>query len=163
MGRPEIKIPNPLYIYGGDLEGLCRECQLPCKLNETGVDCLRRFFLQGLLQCSYFVGGYCFLVENPGCVFDNGGDHDNYWMNLLNPYYHNVGDGGLKDPDFLARMEDLKLLVADQIESRQVSLCRYLEEVYNRMMETGGGLSEEMMEKLDEAYMDLLSGTSRKK
>jgi uncharacterized protein YaaW (UPF0174 family) len=60
-------------------------------------------------------------------------------------------------------VEELKQLISEQISSRQVSLCRYLEEIYNRVMETGGGMSEEMMEKLDEAYLSLLSGTSRKK
>lgn len=127
------------------------------------MDCLRRFFLQGLLQCTYFVHGYCFLIDEPGCVFDNGGEHDAYWMNLLNQYYHNVGDVETTDPDFIKRAGELKRLVDDQILSRRVSLCRYLEEFYNRVMETGGGMSEEMMERLDDAYMSLLSGTSRKK
>ena len=163
MGRPEIKVPKHAFVYGGDAEPLCRECQLPCTMDETSVDCYRRFFLQGLLQCTYFVHGYCFLTENPGCVFDNGGDHDTYWMNLLNQYFHNVEDVEQKDPDFVQRVEELKSLIADHIENRQVSLCRYLEEMYNRVMETGGGMSEEMMEKLDEAYIALLSGTSRKK
>lgn len=162
MGRPEIKIPDPRFVYGGELEGLCRECQLPCKLEETSVDCLRRFFLQGFLWCTYFVGGYCFLIDTPGCVFDNGGRHEDYWMNLLNQYYHNVGDVELRDPDFARRIDELKRLVADQIDGRRVSLCRYLEEIYNRIMETGGGMSEEMMARLDEAYMALLTGTSRK-
>ena len=163
MGRPEIRIPNPQFIYGGELEGLCRECQLPCKLDETSIDCLRRFFLQGFLRCTYFVDGYCFLAENPGCVFDNGGDHDSYWMNLLNPFFHNVGDVESSDPDYAKRMTELRFLVEDQINRRQVPLCRYLEEIYNHIMEAGGGMSEEMMGKLDEAFMALLSGTSRKK
>ena len=49
------------------------------------------------------------------------------------------------------------------IEDRQVQLCRYFEEQYNRVMEDGGGLSEEIMEKLDEAFLSLLSGTTRKR
>ncbi len=163
MGSPDIDIPCVSFIYGGDLEPLCRECGLPCKLTETGVDCLRRFFLQGLIQCTYFIYGYCFLVDKPGCVFDNDGDHESYWMNLLNDYFHNVKDVETSDPDFIKRSEELKKLVFEQISNRQVSLCRYLEELYNKIMETGGGLSEEMMEKLDEAYMSLLSGTARKK
>ncbi|UCG51547.1 MAG: hypothetical protein JSW58_15390 [Candidatus Latescibacterota bacterium] len=162
MGRPEIKVPDMPFAYGGDPETLCRECQLPCKLDETSVDCFRRFFLQGLLQCTYFVHGYCFLVEKPGCVFDNGGEHDTYWMNLLNQYFHNVKDIESNDPDFVKRVEELKRLIADQLGSRQMALCRYLEELYNRIMETGGGMSEEMMERLDEAYIALLGGTPRK-
>jgi hypothetical protein len=131
-------------------------------MDKTSVDCFRRFFLQGYLRCTYFVHGYCFLVDKKGCVFDNGGEHDTYWMNLLNQYFHNVKDVGSKDPDFVQRVDELKLLIQQQIENRQVSLCRYLEECYTRVMETGGGLSEEMMEKLDEAYLALLAGTSRK-
>ena len=163
MDRTEISAPNPLFVYGGDPECLCRECQLPCRLEETGIDCFRRFFLQGLLQCTYLVHGYCFLVDEPGCVFDNEGGNDAYWMNLLNQYYHNVGENESTDPDFVKRVEDLKRLIDDQIDSRQVFLCRYLEEFYNRIMETGGGMGEEMMERLDDAYMALLGGTSRKK
>jgi hypothetical protein len=162
MGRPEIKVPDYAFVYGGDAEALCRECQLPCKLDETSIDCFRRFFLQGYLQCTYFVKGYCFLTDKKGCVFDNGGEHDTYWMNLLNQYFHNVKDVEAKDPDFVKRVDELKQLIKEQIENRQVSLCRYLEEYYNRVMETGGGMSEEMMEALDEAYIALLDGTSRK-
>jgi hypothetical protein len=128
-----------------------------------GVDCFRRFFLQGMLHCTYLVHGYCFLVDESGCVFDNGGGHDTYWMSLLNQYFHNVGGVESMDPDFVSRVEDLKRLINDQIDSRRVFLCRYLEEYYNRVMETGGGMSEEMMERLDDAYMALLGGTSRKK
>ena len=163
MGRPEIEVPEVPFVYGGESETLCRECQLPCQLDVTSVDCFRRFFLQGFLQCTYFVHGYCFLVDKPGCVFDNDGEHDTYWMNLLNQYFHNVKDVESKDPDFVQRVTELKDLIDQQIESRQVSLCRYLEEVYNLVMEAGGGFSEEMMEKLDGAYISLLGGTSRKK
>jgi hypothetical protein len=162
MGRPEIKVPTISYVYGGDREQLCRECQLPCQLEVTSVDCFRRFVLQGMLHCTYFVYGYCFLVDEPGCVFDNGGQHDKYWMNLLNEYFHNVTHREESDPDFVRRSEELKKLVFQQIDDRQVSLCRYFEEQYNRVMEEGGGLSEEMMEKLDEAYLALLAGTTRK-
>lgn len=163
MGRPEIEVPEHAFVYGGDAEPLCRECQLPCQLEVTSVDCFRRFFLQGLLQCTYFVYGFCFLTEKPGCVFDNGGQHDTFWMNTLNQYFHNVKDIESKDPDFVKRVEDLKRLIDDHIENRQVSLCRYLEEIYNRVLETGGGIGEEMMEKLDDAYLALLRGTTRKK
>jgi hypothetical protein len=163
MGRPEIVIPAAPYVYGGAPETLCRECQLPCRLADMGVDCLRRFFLQGYLHCTYLVHGYCFLIEKPGCVFDNGGNHDTYWMNALNQYFHNVEDVESKDPNFVRYMDELKMLIDNSIQSRQVSLCRYLEEYYNRALETGGGMSEEMMERLDEAYIALLGGTSRKR
>jgi hypothetical protein len=162
MGRPEIEVPEVPFAYGGDAETLCRECRLPCTLNRTSTDCLRRFFLQGFLQCTYFVHGYCFLVKEDGCVFDNGGKHDVYWMNLLNQYFHNVKDMETKDPNFVKRVEQLKGLIDDHIANRQVSLCRYVEEYYNRCMETGGGLSEEIMETLDQAYIALLDGTPRK-
>jgi hypothetical protein len=163
MGRPEITVPNLAFVYGGEAEQLCRECQLPCKFDETSVDCFRRFFLQGYLQCTYFVYGYCFLQDAAGCVFDNGGVHDTYWMNSLNQYFHNVKDVSLRDPDFIKHVDQLKELIEQQINGCQVSLCRYVEEHYNRVMETGGGMSEEMMDRLDEAYMALLSGTNRKK
>jgi hypothetical protein len=162
MGRPEIEVPDHAFVYGGDAEGLCRDCQLPCQLDVTSMDCFRRFFLQGMLQCTYFVYGYCFLIDKPGCVYDNGGEHDTYWMNLLNQYFHNVKDVELTDPDFVKRVDELKVLIEDQIRNRQVSLCRYLEEYYHRGMENGGGLSEEMMDKLDEAFLSLLKGTPRK-
>ena len=134
MGRPEIEVPDHPFVYGGDSELLCRECQLPCQLDTTSVDCYRRFFLQGFLQCTYFVYGYCFLVEKPGCVFDNDGEHDTYWMNLLNQYFHNVKDVESKDPDFVKRVVELKQLITDQIDNHQVSLCRYLEQIYNQVM-----------------------------
>jgi hypothetical protein len=162
MGRPEIKIPEAPYTYGGDRKQLCRECQLPCQHEVTSVDCFRRFFLQGLLGCTYLVYGYCFLVDEPGCVLDNGGRHDTYWLNLLNDYFHNVSDRDESDPDFARRAAELKQLVADHIANRQVSLCRYIEEYYHRLMEDGGGLSEDVMEKVDEAYLALLRGTKRK-
>lgn len=163
MNRPEIIVPDVPFLYGGDLETLCRECQLPCKLDTTSIDCMRRFFLQSYLQCTYCIYGYCFLIDTPGCVFDNGGVHETYWLNLLNEYFHAVGENGVPDGDFARRSEELKQLVFEQIQSRQISLCRYVEEMYNRVMETGGGLGEEMMERLDEAYLALLCGTSRKR
>jgi hypothetical protein len=162
MGRSEIKIPPAPYVYGGDTTELCRECQLPCRLDETSPDCFRRFFLQGMLQCTYFVYGYCFL-DRPGCVFDNGGEHDSYWVNVLKDYFHNAGAREEQDPRFCERREQLLELVREQISGRQVSLCRYLEEVYNRALEDGGGLSEDVMAHLDEAYLALLAGTSRKR
>jgi hypothetical protein len=116
-----------------------------------------------MLECTYFVYGYCFLSTEPGCVFDNGGFHEDYWLNLLANYFHNVSNKSETDPDFVNNSTQLKNLIGQQIEDRQVQLCRYFEEYYNRVMEEGGGLAEEVMEKLDEAYLNLLSGTSRKR
>ena len=96
-------------------------------------------------------------------VFDNGGDHDTYWMQLLNDYFHNVAEREENDADFTRRRAELIHLVSEQIESRQVSLCRYFEEIYNKILEDGGGMSEDVMARLDEAYLSLLSGTSRKR
>jgi hypothetical protein len=83
-------------------------------------------------------------------------------MPLLNQYHHHVAGAESTDPDFSRHTGEFRRLIEDQIASRRVSLCRYIEEYYNRVMETGGGASEEMLEKLDEAYIALLSGTSRK-
>jgi hypothetical protein len=163
MGRPEIRVPGYRFVYGGDAEALCRECQLPCRLDETSVDCFRRFFLQGLLRCTYFVHGYCFLSDKPGCVFDNGGEHDLYWAGLLNQYFHAVEGVETKDPDFVKHVSEFEGLIGEQIDARRVSLCRYLEEQYQRVMETDGGLDEGTLAKLDEAYLALLGGTSRKR
>ncbi len=149
------------FTFGGDPEMFCEECQLPCNLEQMSIDCHRRFYLQGLLNCSYFVYGYCFLIDQQGCVFDNGGQHDTYWLQLLNDYFHNVARSE-EDENFLKQKEEVIKLVMDQIERQNVFLCRYLEEYYNQIMATGGGLSEEMIEKLDEAYLSLLRGISRK-
>ncbi len=149
------------FVYGGDAELFCDECKLPCKLDEMNVDCYRRFFLQGLVNCSYFVHGFCFLIDKPGCVFDNNGAHDTYWLQLLNEYFHNVNRKE-EDEEFVKRREEVKKLVDEQIKRQNVYLCRYLEEYYNQVMNTGGGLSEDMLAKLDNAYMLLLRGISRK-
>ena len=149
------------FTFGGDPEVFCEECQLPCNLDEMSLDCHRRFFLQGMLNCSYFVNGYCLLVDLPGCVFDNGGRHDTYWLQLLNDYFHNVSRTE-EDEEFLKHREEVLKLISDQMERQNVYLCRYIEEYYNQVMGTGGGLSEEMLAKLDEAYLSLLRGIIRK-
>jgi hypothetical protein len=149
------------FVFGGDAEAFCEECQLPCNLEEMTIDCYRRFFLQGMLNCSYFVYGYCFLIDEPGCVFDNGGRYDNYWLQLLNDYFHNV-PGHEEDEEFVKQREEALKLIEDQKERQNVYLCRYLEEFYNQIMRTGGGLSEDMLSKLDEAYLSLLRGIIRK-
>jgi len=150
------------FTFGADPEVLCEECHLPCSMEEMNLTCHRRFFLQGMLQCSYFVNGYCFLIDVPGCVFDNGGKHDTYWLNLLNGYFHNI-EGKEGEEDFEKNAEEVAKLIEDQIERQNVFLCRYIEEYYNQIMGTGGGLSEEMLGKLDEAYLLLLKGIDRKK
>ena len=158
---PEKKAVHFPFTFGGDPGAFCAECQLPCNLEQMNIDCHRRLFLQGMINCSYFVFGHCFLIDVPGCVFDNGGRHDKYWLQLLNDYFHNVSRTK-EDENFLAQREEVLRLVSDQIERQNVYFCRYLEEYYNQIMQTGGGLSEEMLDKLDEAYLDLLRGISRK-
>jgi len=149
------------FIFGGDAFEFCKECHLPCGLAMMNIDCNRRLFLKGMVRCSYFVNGYCFLIDEPGCVFDNGGRHDSYWLQLLNDYFHNIS-GAVEDETFLVHRAEVERLVAEQIENQNVYLCRYLEEYYNQIMETGGGLSEEMISQLDDAYLSLLKGISRK-
>jgi len=149
------------FTFGGDPEAFCAECRLPCNLEEMSIDCHRRFFLHGQANCSYFVHGYCFLVDQPGCVFDNGGRHDEYWLHLLNEYFHNAA-GKEEDAELGRRRAEVERLIADQLENHNVYLCRYLEEYYHEIMGTGGGLSEEMLARLDEAYLSLLRGISRK-
>ena len=149
------------FTFGGDPAVFCEECRLPCRIEEMSVDCHRRFFLQGLLNCSYFVFGYCFLADEPGCVFDNGGRHDTYWLQLLNTWFHNV-DGKPEDEEFLRRRSEVRALIDEQIQRQNVYLCRYLEEYYNRAMDAGGGMNEETLSKLDDAYLSMLRGISRK-
>lgn len=155
------KVAQAPFTFGGAPEAFCGECRLPCNMEEMTIDCHRRFFLHGQTNCSYFVYGYCFLVDQPGCVFDNGGRHDEYWLQLLNEYFHNAARKEESD-EFLQRRGEVLKLVAEQIESRAVYLCRYLEEYYGQIMGTGGGLSEEMLSRLDEAYLSLLRGITRK-
>ena len=157
----ERKAVHYPFTFGGDPSAFCEECQLPCNLDEMSIDCHRRFFLQGMVNCSYFVYGYCFLIDKPGCVFDNGGLYDTYWLPLLRDYFHNV-PGKEEDEEFLKHREEALKLITDQIDRHNVYLCRYLEEYYNQVMKTGGGLSEEMLARLDEAYLSLLRGISRK-
>ena len=158
---PDEKAIHFPFTFGGDPEAFCAECQLPCNLDQMSLDCHRRFFLQGMINCSYFVFGRCFLIDVPGCVFDNGGRYDKYWLQLLNDYFHNVSRRE-EDDEFLARREEVLKLVEAQVEQQNVYFCRCLEEYYHQIMQTGGGLSEEMLDKLDEAYLDLLRGISRK-
>jgi hypothetical protein len=84
-------------------------------------------------------------------------------VHVLNDYFHNVAGRDDTERDFTQRREQLLKLVDQQIADRQVSLCRYLEEIYHRALEDGGGLSEDVMGRLDDAYLALLAGTSRKR
>lgn len=149
------------FTFGGDPGAFCADCKLPCALDEATIDCQRRFFMRGLINCSYFIYGYCFLIDRPGCVFDNGGRYDEYWLHLLNEYFHNVSRRE-EDAAFEKHRAEVLRLVAEQMENHSVYLCRYLEEYYGQIMGTGGGLSEEMLSRLDEAYLSLLKGISRK-
>jgi hypothetical protein len=157
-GKKATRMP---FAFGGDSEAFCAECRLPCSMEEMSIDCHRRFFLHGMMNCSYFIYGYCFLIDQPGCVFDNGGRHDEYWLHLLNEYFHHAA-GKEAGADFAKRRAEVLALIDDQIRNHNVYLCRYLEEFYNQIMGTGGGLAEEMLSKLDEAYLSLLRGISRK-
>jgi hypothetical protein len=157
-GRKATSVP---FTYGTDPGAFCAECKLPCNLDEMTIDCHRRLFLRGQTNCSYLVYGYCFLVDQPGCVFDNGGRHDEYWLQLLNEYFHNAGRRE-ENEEFLKRRAEVLRLIAAQIESHAVYLCRYLEEYYTQIMGAGGGLSEEMLSRLDEAFLSLLRGINRK-
>ena len=158
---PREKARGFPFTFGGDPAAFCEECRLPCRLEEMSVDCHRRFFLQGLLNCSYFVFGYCFLTDEPGCVFDNGGRHDAYWLQLLNTWFHNV-EGAPEDEEFLRRRAEVRALIDEQIGRQNVYLCRYIEEHYNRAMDAGGGMNEETLSRLDDAYLSMLRGISRK-
>jgi hypothetical protein len=149
------------FVFGGDSEAFCAECRLPCNMEEMSIDCHRRFFLHGMMNCSYFVYGYCFLIDQPGCVFDNGGRQDEYWLQLLNEYFHDVSGKG-ESEELAKRRGEVLGLIEDQIRNRNVYLCRYLEEYYTQIMGAGGGLAEEMQSRLDEAYLSLLRGISRK-
>lgn len=160
MGEKYKAVRFP-FTFGCHPEVICEECQLPCNLEKMEIDCHRRQFLEGMLHCIYFVHGYCFLVDQPGCVFDNGGRHDTYWLQLLGEYFHNI-EGREEDEEFLRNREEVLKLIAAEIERQDVFLCRYIEQYYAQVMETGGGLSEDMLSKLDEAYLLLLRGIGRK-
>ena len=149
------------FTFGCDPEVICEECQLPCSLEKMSVDCHRRHFLQGLLNCTYFIYGYCFLTDVPGCVMDNGGKHDTYWLQLLNEFFHNK-DRKEENEAFRKNREEVLKLVQSEIDRQNVFLCRYIEQHYAQVLESGGGLSEEVQSKLDEAYLLLLRGISRK-
>ncbi len=160
MGDPKKARTFP-FTFGCNPQVICEECQLPCNLDEMTVDCHRRGFLQGMVNCVYFVNGYCFLVGHPGCVFDNGGRHDTYWMQILGEFFHNVS-GREEDEEFLRNREEVLKLIGREIENQDVYLCRYIEQYYTQVLGTGGGLSEDMLSKLDEAFLSLLRGISRK-
>ncbi len=149
------------FVFGADGWELCEECALPCSLDRANLTCHRRFFQNSLINCSYNVYGFCFLIGKEGCIFDNGGDHDTYWLHLLNEYFHNIHYRE-ETEEYKQKREEVLGLIREQVENGNVYLCRYLEEYYNGIMESGGGLSEEIMDRLDQAYLALLNGTERK-
>ncbi|HSG29834.1 MAG TPA: hypothetical protein VLA34_15235 [Candidatus Krumholzibacterium sp.] len=149
------------FTFGCGPEVICEECQLPCQLEKMTVDCHRREFLKGILNCVYFVHGYCYLTEIPGCVMDNGGKHDSYWLQLLRDYFHNA-DNREEDDEFQRNRAEIMKLIDAELARQNVYLCRYIEQYYSMVLETGGGLSEDMLSRLDEVYLSLLRGISRK-
>lgn len=136
-------------------------CALPCGFAACGETCHRRHFLQGLLHCSYFYKGYCFLIDVPGCAFDNGGRTEEFWLGLLRDYVYNLKSQPDDESFAKARAQSVRYL-EEQIEGRNVFLCRYFEEKYNAILESGGGASEEESRALDRAYEALMSGARRK-
>jgi len=115
----------------------------------------------GALQCSYFFRGYCFLVDVPGCAFDNGAKTENYWLGLIRDYVHNL-KGQEEDESFLKAKEQSIRYLEEQIELKNVYLCRYVEEQYNLALQSGGSASEEDLEHMDTAYEQLMRGAKRK-
>jgi hypothetical protein len=165
VGAPVTKPTKPPvnthFIHGPRPEELCDICALPCGFTACGETCHRRHFLQGMLYCSYFFRGYCFLIDVPGCAFDNGGRTEEYWRGLLRDYVYNV-TGRDEDETFQrARAQAIRYL-EEQIEQKNVFLCRYFEEQYSQVLQSGGSASEEELMHLDRAYEALMSGGKRK-
>ncbi|MHB8079104.1 MAG: hypothetical protein ACYDIE_07605 [Candidatus Krumholzibacteriia bacterium] len=161
MPRPTQPPRSTGFIHGARPEDLCEECELPCGFAACGVTCHRRHFLAGLLRCSYLYRGYCFLVDVPGCAFDNGGRTESQWLPLLNSWLHSRTRADESEDFRLARLRTEEYL-NEQIEAQNVFLCRYLEEVYNLALSSGGSFVEEELTHLESGLLKLLSGTSRK-
>ena len=161
MNKPTKPPVNTQFTHGAPYDALCEMCNLPCGFEACGETCHRRHFLEASLQCSYFFRGYCFLIDVEGCAFDNGGKSEDYWLGLLRDYVHNVA-GKERDEDFQKAREQTRRYLEEQIEAKNVYLCRYLEEQYNQALESGGSASEEELEHLDLAYEFLMSGGKRK-
>ncbi len=161
MNKPTKPPVNTHFTHGAPYEALCEVCSLPCGFEACGETCHRRHFLMGALQCSYFFRGYCFLVDVEGCAFDNGAKTENYWLGLIRDYVHNL-KGQEEDESFLKAKEQSIRYLEEQIELKNVYLCRYVEEQYNLALQSGGSASEEDLEHLDTAYEQLMSGAKRK-
>lgn len=161
MAKPELPPTHTDFIWGARPEDLCEICELPCGFSACGPTCHRRHFLAGLLNCSYLYRGYCFLVDVPGCAFDNRGQTETHWLPLLNSYLHNKARSAESADYRLARQRTEEYL-NEQIEAQNVYLCRYLEEVYNLALASGGSLAEEDLAQLEAAILKLLSGMPRK-
>jgi hypothetical protein len=82
-------------------------------------------------------------------------------MQLLGEYFHNVNNRE-EDEEYLRNHREVLKLIENEIERQDVFLCRYIEQYYAQVLETGGGLSEDMLSKLDDVYLSLLRGISRK-
>ncbi len=161
MAKPRLEPVNVDFICGARPADLCEVCELPCELPVCGATCHRRHFLAGLLNCSYFYRGHCFLIDVPGCAFDNGGRTEKHWLPLLNEYLHNKERSAESEDYQLARRRTEEYL-NEQIEAQNVFLCRYVEEVYNLGLSSGGSRAEEELGHLEQALLKLLSGALRK-
>ncbi len=161
MHKPSQPPVNTHFTHGASCESLCEVCSLPCGFQACGELCHRRHFLKGALHCSYFFRGYCFLLDEEGCAFDNGARTESYWLGLLRDYVYNV-ERKEEDESFVkARGQAIRYL-EEQIELKNVFLCRYLEEQYDLALQSGGSASEEELGHLDVAYEALMSGARRK-
>lgn len=161
MNKPTQPPVNTHFTHGAPYDALCDVCSQACGFKACGEFCHRRHFLQGALQCSYFFRGYCFLVDEPGCAFDNGAKTESYWLGLLRDFVYNVKNREM-DAGFLKAREQSIRYLEEQIELKNVYLCRYLEECYNEQLQSGGSASDEDLEHLDRAYESLMSGGKRK-
>ncbi len=161
MSKPQLPPRHTDFIWGARPEDLCEVCELPCGFDACGATCHRRHFLAGLLNCSYLHHGHCFLVDVPGCAFDNGGQTEGHWLPLLNSYLHNKSRE-TESADYLKARQRSEEYLQEQIEAENVYLCRYLEEVYNLALASGGSLAEEELAHLEAAILKLLSGAPRK-
>jgi hypothetical protein len=161
MAKPTQPPEHTDFLYGARPQDLCEVCELPCGFTACGPTCHRRHFLAGLLRCSYFYRGYCFLIDVPGCAFDNGGQTEGTWLSLLNAWLHNR-ERAAESEDFRLARQRTEEALNEQIEAQNVYLCRYLEEVYNQALASGGSFDAEELEQLEAALLRLLSGMPRK-
>ncbi len=161
MPKPAQPPVHVDFICGADPRALCEVCELPCGFEACGTTCHRRHFLAGLLNCSYLYRGCCFLVDVPGCAFDNGGRTEGHWLPLMNAYLHNR-ERSAESEDFRLARQRTEEYLNEQIEAQNVYLCRYVEEIYNLALASGGSLAADELEHLETALLRLLAGAARK-